>query len=83
MSNSVYDSILLGQTLIFPKWTTIQCLKIAQVHLKIPKMDGFGELLKTSSLRSNSVTRQASFNKKSKCDILGDFQTLCTNQSSK
>ena len=26
-------------------------------------MDGFGELLKTSSLRSNSVTRQVNFNR--------------------
>ena len=46
----------------------------------------FGEFLKTWSLRSNSVTRQVSFNntklvenakiKKLKCDILDDFQTL-------
>ena len=37
---------------------------------KVPKMDDFGELLKTSSLRSKSVTRQVTLNKKSKCDIL-------------
>ena len=47
----------------------------------------FGEFLKTWSLRSNSVTRKASFNRtkiggkcqkcqKFKCDILSDFQTL-------
>ena len=46
-----------------------------------------GEFLKTSSLRSNSVTRQVSFNRSQllenvkivnfNCDILGDFQTLC------
>ena len=49
----------------------------------------FGEFLKTWSLRSNSVTRQVNFKKgqklvenakieKLKCDILGDFQTLCS-----
>ena len=46
----------------------------------------FGEFLKTWSLRSNSFTRQVSFNrikiggnakiKKFKCDILSDFQTM-------
>ena len=47
----------------------------------------FGECLKIWSLSSDSVTRQVTFNsrrngeksqnlKKSKCDILGDFQTL-------
>ena len=47
----------------------------------------FGEVLKTWSLRSNSVTRQVSFNRtkigenakiqKLKCDILSNFQTMC------
>ena len=44
----------------------------------------FGELLKTLSLRSNSVTRQVNFSMTKiggKCqnsmDILGDFQTMC------
>ena len=47
----------------------------------------FGEFLKTRSLRSNSVTRQVSFNRtkiggkcqiqKFKCDILSNFQTMC------
>ena len=50
----------------------------------------FGEFLKTWSLRSNSVTRQVSFNrtknvgkmpksKKFKCDILSNFQTMCVH----
>ena len=42
----------------------------------------FYEFLKTCSLRSNSVTRQVSLNRtkieKLKCDILGDFQRLCS-----
>ena len=47
------------------------------------KMVHFGEFLETLSLRSNSVTRQVTFNRtkmvendkieKFKCDILGDF----------
>ena len=47
------------------------------------------EFLKTCSLRSNRVTRQVSFNRtkigenaklqKFKCDILGDFNTLCNS----
>ena len=55
--------------------------------LKMPEMVHFGELLKTWSLRSNSVTRQNSFsrtkiggkwqNSKFKCDILSNFQTMC------
>ena len=55
--------------------------------LKWPKMTNFDEFLKTLILRSNSVTRQVTFNKqklvknakiqKFKCDILGDFQSLC------
>ena len=54
--------------------------------LKMPKLVQFGEFLKTSSLRSNSVTRHVSFNRtkigenakiqKFKCDILSTFQTL-------
>ena len=79
MSNSVYDSI--------PNFSEMNHNTVFENRpkssLKIPKMDDFGELLKTSSLRSKSFTRQVSLNKKSKCDILGDFQTLCTNQSSK
>ena len=42
----------------------------------------FGEFLQTCSLRSNSVTRQVSFNRTKigeKFDISGDFQTLCLN----
>ena len=50
----------------------------------------FGEVLKTWSLRSNSVTRQVSFNRtkiggkcpqKIKCDILSNFQTLCVRSN--
>ena len=50
----------------------------------------FGEILKTWSLRSNSVTRQVSFNRtkigenakiqKFKCDILSNFQTICLGE---
>ena len=53
----------------------------------IKKAKHFGEFLKTWSLRSNSATRQASFNRtklvenakiqKFKWDILGDFQMIC------
>ena len=51
----------------------------------MPKMVHFGDFLKTWSLLSNSVTRQVNFNstkigwkcKKSKCDILSNFQTTC------
>ena len=52
----------------------------------MPKNVHFGEFLQTWSLRSNSVTRQVSFNRtkigenakieKLKCNILCDFQTL-------
>ena len=51
-------------------------------YLKMPKMVHFGEILKTWSLRSNSVTRQVSFNRpkiSGKCqnsnETLGNFQT--------
>ena len=53
--------------------------------LKIPKMVHFGDFLKTLSLRSNSITRQVTYNKtknvgkcqnKKKCDILRNFQTM-------
>ena len=52
--------------------------------LKMPIMVNFGEFLKTWSLRSNSITRQVTFNRikigekrqKFKCDILSNFQTL-------
>ena len=49
-------------------------------------MTNFDEFLKTLILRSNSVTRQVTFNKqklvknakiqKFKCDILSNFQTM-------
>ena len=51
--------------------------------LKKQKMVNFGEFLKTWNLWSNSATRQVTFNsakiklKKSKCDFLSHFQTLC------
>ena len=51
------------------------------ILLKMPKIVYFGEFLKTWSLRSNSVTRQVSFNRTKiggKCDILSNFQTMCT-----
>ena len=41
----------------------------------------FGEFLKTWSLRSNSITRQVSFNWEKivgNCDILSNFQTMCS-----
>ena len=54
--------------------------------LKMLKMVYYGELSKTWSMQSNSVTRQVTFNWtknggkcknwKFKCDFLGDFQTL-------
>ena len=54
----------------------------------MPKMVHFDELLKTWNLRSNSVTRQVTYNRPKiggkcqnsniqKCNILSDFQTLC------
>ena len=57
-----------------------------QKFLKNAKNVQFGEFLNSLSLRQNSVTRQATFNrtkidenakfKELKCDIFGDFQTL-------
>ena len=59
-----------------------------QKLIKNAKMVHFGEFLKTWSLRSNSVTRQVSFNRTKiggKCqnskiqwDILSNFQTMCS-----
>ena len=51
--------------------------------LKMPKMVHFGKFLKTWSLRSNSVTRQVSFNRTKiggKCDILSNFQAMLWQQ---
>ena len=52
----------------------------------MPKRVLFGEFFKTWRLWSNSVTRQVSFNRtkiceklpKFKCDILSNFQTMCS-----
>ena len=75
-------STLRAKRATFTFWVDKSCLKM-------PKMVHFGEFLKTSSLRSNSVTRQVSFYrtkknwwkmpkfKKFKCDILSNFQTMC------
>ena len=55
-----------------------------KVNLKMPKIVHFGEFLKTWSLRSNSVTRHVkSWWKmpKFKCDILSNFQTMCSCNS--
>ena len=52
--------------------------------LKMPKIVNFGEFFKTFNLRSNSVTRQVTFNRtkieKFVCDILSNFQTLCSSR---
>ena len=56
----------------------------------VQKWSILGEFLNTLGLRSNSVTRQVSFNrtkiggkcqngKKFKCDILSNFQTMCNH----
>ena len=54
----------------------------------MPKIVNFGDFLKTIILESKSVTRLVTFNrtklvenakikKKTKCDILSNFQTSC------
>ena len=58
-----------------------------QKFMKNAKTGLFGEFWKNWDLRSNSVTRQVSFNRtklvenakirKFKSDIFGDFQTMC------
>ena len=60
--------------------------------LKMQKNDQFGEFLRTWSLRSNSVTRQVTFNRpkmvenakinKLKCDIFSDFQNNVSDKIS-
>ena len=57
-----------------------------QKFIKKAKIGQFGVFLKNCSLRSNSVTRYVNFNRtkideKFKCDIFGDFQTMCSRSN--
>ena len=62
--------------------TTKPWFWVDKSSLKMPKMVHFGEFLKTWSLRSNSVTRQVSFNrtkiggKCQKFNILSNFHVM-------
>ena len=84
-SQNKYHSTLRAKRATFTFW-------VDKSWLKMPKMVHFGEVLRTWSLRSNSVTRQVSFNRtkiggkyknyKNSNATLSHFQTMCNRVSS-